>query len=328
MGFDRRLMALARQSRLTIILTIVLGALTGILTVTQSHLLTQAVGQVFLQGKAPADVSRFLLLLLGTFVLRSLLAWASEISGNASAQKVKTSLRRLLYRTLIDLGPAYLGSERDARTGELVSTAVDGIETLDAYFSQYLPQVVLAAVVPFTFFLFVLPVDLLSALVLLLTAPLIPIFMVLIGSLAKTLTRRQFQTLNRMSAYFLDVLQGLTALKTLGRSKEQAGVIEQVSERFRTTTMGVLRVTFLSALVLEMVSTISTAVVAVEIGLRLLYGRLAFEQAFFVLLLAPEFYLPSGSSGPVFMPACRGSQRQNAFSRSWTGLFPVRTETL
>ncbi len=306
MGFDRRLMALARQSRLTIILTIVLGALTGILTVTQSHLLTQAVGQVFLQGKAPADVSRFLLLLLGTFVLRSLLAWASEISGNASAQKVKTSLRRLLYRTLIDLGPAYLGSERDARTGELVSTAVDGIETLDAYFSQYLPQVVLAAVVPFTFFLFVLPVDLLSALVLLLTAPLIPIFMVLIGSLAKTLTRRQFQTLNRMSAYFLDVLQGLTALKTLGRSKEQAGVIEQVSERFRTTTMGVLRVTFLSALVLEMVSTISTAVVAVEIGLRLLYGRLAFEQAFFVLLLAPEFYLPLRLLGTRFHAGMSG----------------------
>lgn len=306
MGFDRRLMALARQSRLTIILTIVLGALTGILTVTQSHLLTQAVGQVFLQGKAPADVSRFLLLLLGTFVLRSLLAWASEISGNASAQKVKTSLRRLLYRKLIDLGPAYLGSERDARTGELVSTAVDGIETLDAYFSQYLPQVVLAAVVPFTFFLFVLPVDLLSALVLLLTAPLIPVFMVLIGSLAKTLTRRQFQTLNRMSAYFLDVLQGLTALKTLGRSKEQAGVIEQVSERFRTTTMGVLRVTFLSALVLEMVSTISTAVVAVEIGLRLLYGRLAFEQAFFVLLLAPEFYLPLRLLGTRFHAGMSG----------------------
>jgi ATP-binding cassette subfamily C protein CydCD len=128
--------------------------------------------------------------------------------------------------------------------------------------------------------------------ILLVTAPLLPLFMVLIGSAAEALTRKQWLGLSRMSAYFLDVLQGLTTLKTLGRSRDQIDVIKKVSEHYRQSTMSVLRVTFLSALALELIATLGTAVVAVEIGIRLLYGKLAFEQAFFILLLAPEFYLP------------------------------------
>ncbi len=141
---------------------------------------------------------------------------------------------------------------------------------------------------------------------LLLTAPLIPVFMVLIGDRADAMTKRQWHTLSRMSAHFLDVLQGLTTLKLLGRSQAQIGVIRQVSEQFRSRTMGVLRVAFLSALVLEMVATLSTAIVAVEIGLRLLYGRLDFEQALFVLLLAPEFYLPLRLLGTRFHAGVAG----------------------
>ena len=201
------------------------------------------------------------------------------------------------------LGPAYTRGER---TGELVNTAVEGIEALDAYFSQYLPQLALAVLIPVTFLLVVFPLDPLSGLVLLLTAPLIPVFMILIGSLADSLTRQQWTALSRMSAHFLDVLQGLTTLKLFNRSREQIAVIAEISDRYRDTTLGVLRVAFLSALVLEMVGTLSTAVIAVEIGLRVLYGRLAFEQAFFVLILAPEFYLPLRLLGTRFHAGIAG----------------------
>jgi ATP-binding cassette subfamily C protein CydCD len=158
---------------------------------------------------------------------------------------------------------------------------------------------------------FVFPVDWLSGLVLLLTAPLIPLFMLLIGNVAQALTRRQWTALSRMNAYFLDVIQGLTTLKILGRSRDQVGVIAQVNDRFRQTTMGVLRVTFLSALVLELVSTLSTAVVAVEVGLRLLYGRLPYEQALFILILAPEFYLPIRQLGARFHASMSGVAAAN-----------------
>ncbi|MEJ2352269.1 MAG: thiol reductant ABC exporter subunit CydD, partial [Anaerolineales bacterium] len=198
------------------------------------------------------------------------------------------------------------------RTGELVNTAVEGIEALDAYFSQYLPQLLLAALIPLTYLAVIFPLDKISGIVLLVTAPLIPAFMVLIGDVANRLTKQRWERMSRMSAYFLDVLQGLTTLKILGRSKDQIKVIALVSERFRHTTLEVLRVAFLSALTLELVASLSTAVVAVEIGLRLLYGRMAFEQALFVLMLAPEFYLPLRALGTRFhagMTGVRAAER-------------------
>ena len=229
--------------------------------------------------------------------------WAGDVTANRVATRVKTDLRERLTAHLLALGPAYTRGER---TGELVNTAVEGIEALDAYFSQYLPQLALAVLIPVTFLLVVFPLDPLSGLVLLLTAPLIPVFMILIGSLADSLTRQQWTALSRMSAHFLDVLQGLTTLKLFNRSREQIAVIAEISDRYRDTTLGVLRVAFLSALVLEMVGTLSTAVIAVEIGLRVLYGRLAFEQAFFVLILAPEFYLPLRLLGTRFHAGIAG----------------------
>ena len=174
----------------------------------------------------------------------------------------------------------------------MVTTATQGIENLDAYFSQYLPQLILAALVPLTYLGFVFHLDFLTGLVLLLTAPLIPVFMGLIGTLADAITQRQWVTLSRLGALFLDVLQGLPTLKSFGRSREQLSLIREIGEQFQDRTMDILKVAFLSALVMEFVATLSTAVVAVEIGLRLLAGRLAFGDVFFILLLAPEFYLP------------------------------------
>ena len=301
--FDRRLLTFARRERLGLVLTVTFGALSGVLIVLAARVLAAAVSGVFLGGLALVDVWPLLLALAIIAVARALLLWVGDVTANRVATRVKSDLRERLTAHLLALGPAYT---RDERTGELVNTAVEGIEALDAYFSQYLPQLALAVLIPVTFLLVVFPLDFLTGLVLLLTAPLIPVFMILIGSLADSLTRRQWTALSRMSAHFLDVLQGLTTLKLFNRSREQIAVIAEISDRYRDTTLGVLRVAFLSALVLEMVGTLSTAVIAVETGLRLLYGRLAFEQAFFVLILAPEFYLPLRLLGTRFHAGIAG----------------------
>ena len=232
-------------------------------------------------------------------------------TASAASRRLRHDLRQRLYAHIQALGPAYrLGEsgESDVRSGELVNTATEGIEALEAYFSQYLPQLALAALIPVGMLVFIFPGDPLSAVILLLTAPLLPLLMVLIGSAGREQTRRQWLGLSRMAAYFLDVLQGLPALKTLGRSLEQVQTIARVSERYRQTTLSVLRITFLSAFALEFIATLSTAIVAVQIGLRLLAGGLEFEPAFFILLLAPEFYLPIRLLGLRFHAGMSGME--------------------
>ena len=279
------------------------GLLVGILTVLQALFLSQAVSQAFIDGRSLSQLQAPLAALLAVILARATLSWIRETAALRAAARIKAGLRERLMARLLDLGPAYVQRER---TGELVNTAVEGVESIDAYFSQYLPSLVLAAVVPVAILVFVFPLDLVSALIFLVTAPLIPVFMILIGKAAEALTRRQWESLSRMSAHFLDILQGLTTLKMMGRSEAQAETIGRVSDRFRHSTMGVLRVAFLSALVLELMATISTALVAVEVGLRLLYGTISFQQAFFVLILAPEFYQPLRTLGASFHAGISG----------------------
>ena len=303
MRLNKRLVAQARRARAALVLTVAQGLLVGIVMVGQAWLLSRVVSQVFLGGQGLEEVAAFLGAFLLLSLVRAALVWGRSLSANAVAARVKLDLRQRVTAHLLALGPAYARGER---TGELTNTVVEGIEALDAYFREYLPQVALAALVPLTVLIFVFPLDWLSGLVLLLTAPLIPVFMALIGNRADALTKRQWTSLSRMSAHFLDVLQGLTTLKLFGRSREQVATIARISDQYRQTTMGVLRVAFLSALVLELVATISTAVVAVQIGLRLLYGELSFEAGFFVLLLAPEFYLPLRMLGTRFHAGMEG----------------------
>jgi ATP-binding cassette subfamily C protein CydD len=300
---NRRLLGQAWAARLHLVLAVGLGTLTGFILVCQALVISQIVAGVFLAGQTLNDVQPTLLVLLALSLARAILTWGSEVSAHHVAGRVKHALRQRLAGHLLVLGPAYARGER---SGELTNTIVEGTEALEAYFSQYLPQLAMAALVPLTILAFVFPIDLTSGLVLLLTAPLIPVFMVLIGDAADRLTRRQWTSLSRMSAHFLDILQGLTTLKLLGRSREQAQTIATISEEFREATLRVLRLAFLSALVLEMVATIGTAIVAVEVGLRLLYGHLTFERAFVVLLLAPELYLPLRTLGTRFHAGMSG----------------------
>ncbi|NLF78618.1 MAG: thiol reductant ABC exporter subunit CydD [Chloroflexi bacterium] len=303
MNLDRRLLRQLETVRVLFGGAILLSATSGLLLIAQAWLLSQIVARVFLREQGLGDVAPLLAALLAVIVLRAVVTWGGDAVASETAERIKGDLRERLYARIIALGPAYTRGER---SGELANTAIAGIEALDAYISQYLPQLVLALLIPLGMLAVVFPLDPLSGIVLLVTAPLIPFFMILIGGMASRLTRSQFTQLSRMSAHFLDVLQGLAVLRQFGRSRDQIATIRRISERFRDTTMGVLRVAFLSALVLEMLATISTAIIAVEIGLRLLYGRMVFEDAFFVLILAPEFYLPLRMLGTRFHAGMSG----------------------
>ncbi len=302
--FSRRLLSLAQSSGIALALTILLGWIGGIMTILQAWYLAAIINQVFLAGAGREKLVPALAILLVAIIAKALSIWGADVSANAVAQRVKAELRDRLMKHLIGLGPAFTQGER---TGELAAAAVEGVEALDAYFSQYLPQLVLAASIPLTVLVLVFPIDILTGVVFVLTAPLVPFFMILIGKTAESLTGRQYASLSRLSAHFFDVLQGLTTLKSLGQAKSQAMVIADVSEHYRKMTMQVLRVTFLSALTLELLVTLSTAIVAVEIGLRLLYGKLEFLPALFILVLAPDFYLPLRQLGLKYHAGMSGS---------------------
>ncbi len=300
----RRLLQLTQSTRAGLALTVLSGLFAGLLTIGQAYLVSLTVDGVFLQKQALAQVMGWMRLILVIITARGLLTWLNETAATAVAVRIKTDLRRALFAHILALGPAY---SRGERTGDLTAAASDGIEALDAYYSQYLPQLVISTLVPVSILLIVFPLDPLSGIVLLLTAPLIPFFMVMIGRGAEALTGRQYETLSRLSAHFLDSLQGLTTLKLFGQSKAQVKNIAAVSDQFRRTTLRVLQVTFLSALALELLATLSTAIIAVEVGLRLLYARMAFQEALFILVLAPEFYLPLRMLGLRFHAGMSGT---------------------
>jgi ATP-binding cassette subfamily C protein CydD len=284
----------ARLARRPISLAVALGVLSGFLLIPQAWCLAHAVNAVVLQRASLAQVWLWLWPLPVIFGLRFAVMRASEQVAMRAATVVKEDVRSDLVRQLQALGPAYVQSRH---SGELAVAAVEGVEALEPYYARYLPHMALVALVPLSILAFVLPLDWISGLVLLLTAPLIPLFMMLIGSGAERLNRRQWRQLARMSAYFLDVLQGLTTLKLFNASRREAQLIARISDDYRKSTMSVLRVAFLSALVLEFLSTVSIAVVAVLIGFRLLHAEMGFEAGFFILLLAPEFYLPLRTLG-------------------------------
>ncbi|WP_434073703.1 thiol reductant ABC exporter subunit CydD [Moorella naiadis (nom. illeg.)] len=294
---ERNLLGEARRVRLHLTLTVGLGLGAGLLTILQAGYLARVINAAFRGGQGLDSVRPWLNILLLVFCLRAVLVWGGKVTAHQAAARVKYDLRQRLAGHLLALGPVPLRSEH---TGELVNVLTEGVEALEGYFAGYLPQLARAALLPLLILAFVFPRDLTSGLILLGTAPLIPLFMFLIGQRAEAMSRQQWATLSRLSGHFLDVLQGATTLKIFNRSRDQIKILARVSDRFRDTTLGVLRVAFLSALVLELVATLSVALVAVTIGLRLVDNRMPFEQALLLLLLAPEFYLPLRLLGSRF----------------------------
>ncbi|MFA6107180.1 MAG: thiol reductant ABC exporter subunit CydD [Candidatus Latescibacterota bacterium] len=303
MCVEPRLTALLQGRRRWLVASVGGGLLAAAAGVGQAWLLVRAIDGAFLRGLDLAGITPWLVGAAGLAVVRAAGTWGGQAAATRLAGAVQAALREALSVHLGRLGPNHAADER---AGELVTTLTEGVDRLEAYLRQYLPQLFLAVLVPLGLLVAVFPLDPLSGLVLLLTAPLIPLFAALIGRGAGQVAARQWQTLGRLSAHFLDLLRGLATLKELGRGQDQATAIARVSDAHRQATLQVLRLALLSALALELVATMGTAVVAVEVGLRLLYGRMEFAPALFVLLLAPELYLPLRQLGAHFHAGTEG----------------------
>ena len=272
------------------------------LLIVQGTLVGGIVGQAFygeIAGVAPALIA----LLLGVVAGRALLTWGVEVAGRAAATRVLSQLRLDLVRNRLESQPAALDA---VESGELAAAVVQGGEGLGTYFGRYLPQVALAAVVPLAIVAWTALIDLTSAIIMLLTLPLVPVFMWLVGTYTEHRTRERYQSLRLLSSHFLDVVRGLPTLRAFNRGHAQVGRIAEVSEQYRGTTMGTLRVSFLSGAVLELAATIGTALVAVTLGVRLVDGGITLAPALTVLILTPELYAPLRQLGAQFHAAADG----------------------
>lgn len=305
-GWLRRRAAIAKRPLRAAIL---LGAVSGLLLVPEAWLLARSVTAVVFQHRGLAAVAAFLGIILGLALLRAILSHGATVLAMAASTRVKTDIRHALHAKIASLGPGFLGTQR---TGDLANLLVEGVDALDNYYAAYLPQMAVATFLPLALLAFIFPVDWVSGIILLIGAPLIPIFMILIGRGTERLNQTQWRRLALMSAHFFDVVEGLTTLKLFGASRDAAGLIGRMSEDYRLSTMKVLRVAFLSSLVLEFFTTLGIAMIAVFIGFRLYYGDIQFLPGFFVLLLAPEFFRPLRAMGTQYharMEAIAASER-------------------
>jgi len=286
---DRRLLRYARPARVYLVgLVVVTVAIAG-LVILQAQLLATAIAGTFSGGLGLSSLGGTVVALAAVVAGRAALAWAVEAFSYRAAAGVKSQLRRDLLRRAVELGPRWLATRR---AGELSTLATAGVDALDAYFAKYLPQAVLAVVVPLAVVVRLLLADPLAAAIIVVTLPLIPVFMALVGATTAERTRRRWRELARLSHHFLDVVAGLPTLRVFGRAKAQAKSVGEVTDAYRRATLGTLRLAFLSALVLELLATFSVALVAVAIGLRLEGGHLGLRTGLLVLVLAPEAYLP------------------------------------
>jgi thiol reductant ABC exporter CydD subunit len=300
---DPRLLRYAHSTRRYLVLTVVLGGCTAFLVVAQAWLLATAVSGAFIDHKGLAQLKVPVALLFLAVLGRALVGWLSERTADRASARAKSELRQALMARVARLGPSGLDRQR---SGALTVLATSGIDALDAYFSRYLPQVFLAVIVPVTVIIVAVGADWISAVIIAVTVPLIPLFMGLVGQTTKVKMGRQARHLQRLAGHFLDVVAGLPTLKVFGRAKAQAQAIADMTDQYRLATMDTLKVAFLSSLVLELLATISVALVAVAVGLRLLGGHLGFSTALFVLILAPEAYLPLRLLGTNFHASAEG----------------------
>jgi ATP-binding cassette, subfamily C, bacterial CydD len=300
---DRELVRASRPARTHLASAVLLGAVAAALTVVQAALLAHVIAAAFLEGASPGSLTPALVGLAAVALGRGLVAAGFELSGRAGAARVMSDLRRRLVAGLATEGPA--GRSREP-AGALATTAVQGVDALQDYFARYLPQVVLAALVPIAILVFVATLDPVVAVVLAVTVPLIVVFMVLIGRGAGRMASARWQTLTRLSAHFLDVVEGLETLRAHAREDAQVRTLSAVGDRLRRETMATLRVAFLSALVLELAAMLGTALAAVTIGVQLVDGSIGLEAGLTVLLLAPELYAPLRQLGAEHHAAADG----------------------
>ncbi|MFB6805832.1 thiol reductant ABC exporter subunit CydD [Streptomyces sp. NPDC056387] len=300
---DPRLLRYARSTRLFLAAVVGLGFAGAGLVVGQAMLIAEIVVGAFEQGLDGEALRTPLLLLAAVALGRGLLAWLTELAAHRASAAVKSQLRGRLLDRAADLGPGWLSGRQ---TGSLVALATRGVDALDDYFSRYLPQLGLAVVVPVAVLARIVTEDWVSAAIIVVTLPLIPLFMVLIGMATQSRMDRQWRLLSRLSGHFLDVVAGLPTLKVFGRAKAQAESIRKITDEYRQATVRTLRIAFLSSFALELLATLSVALVAVTIGMRLVHGELDLYTGLVILILAPEAYLPLRQVGAQYHAAAEG----------------------
>ena len=294
---------MARSTRRYIVAVIIIGVVTAVLVIVQARLLSGVIVDVSGDRLSWNLVSGAVAALALVFMARAVIAWGSEMLAVRASARAKEELRDAAVRKVLATGPY---GRAGSAPGEVATLVTRGIDGLDGYFARYLPQLVLAVIVPCAILLTLAGQDLLSALIVAVTIPLIPVFMILIGLYTKGQVERQWHTLAAVSTHVLDLIEGLPTLKIFGRAKEQAAAIRAMGDDYRSATVAVLRVSFLSSLALELLATLSIALVAVSVGLRLAEGQMSYSTALFVLLLAPEAYLPLRLVGQHFHAAAEG----------------------
>ncbi|MGW3493311.1 thiol reductant ABC exporter subunit CydD [Streptomyces sp. NPDC001020] len=300
---DPRLLHYARATRLFLVAVVGLGAVGSVLVIAQAMLIAEVVVGAFQHHYPVAELRTPLLLLVVVAVGRALVSWLTELAAHRASAAVKSELRGRLLERAGALGPGWLSGQR---TGALVALATRGVDALDDYFSRYLPQLGLAVVVPMAVLARIVTEDWVSAAIIVGTLPLIPLFMILIGWATRSQMDRQWRLLSRLSGHFLDVVAGLPTLKVFGRAKAQAESIKRITGEYRQATMRTLRIAFLSSFALELLATISVALVAVTIGMRLVHGDMDLYTGLVILVLAPEAYLPLRQVGAQFHAAAEG----------------------
>lgn len=300
--FDRRLVARARAVRAALGIDAALGVLGAILVLAQATLLASAVARAW-GGATLAEVAPALLGLVAVVAARSALSWGFETVGRRAAGSVLSDLRMTLVRRRLRDSPAALDG---VQSGEVAAAGVGGIEALENYFAKYLPQLVLACIVPLAVVAWSAPIDLLSAAIMLGTLPLVPVFMVLVGWYTERRTTERYAAMVRLSTHFLDVVRGLPTLRAFNRGEAQTERIAEVSDDYRRATMGTLRVSFLSGAVLDLAATLGVALVAVTVGVRLVEGHLGLQAGLTVLILAPELYAPLRALGAQYHASADG----------------------
>ena len=300
---DPRLRRRARAARVLLVVDAVLGVVMAMLVLAQAVLLARVAARSF-EGASLEEVTTPLVLLVAVVAARSLGAWGFEVAGRRAAGEVISQLRLDVVGTRLRSRPTALDG---ARSAEVATAAVSGVDALETTFARYLPQLVLAGVVPVAVLMLVAAIDPLAAGVMLLTLPLVPVFMWLVGRHTERRARERWQALAMLSNHFLDVVRGLPTLRAFNRSRAQAGRIADVSDEYRRTTMGTLRVAFLSGSILELAATLGIALVAVVVGVRLAEGSIGFEPALTVLVLVPELYLPLRNLAAQFHASADGA---------------------
>ncbi|MFJ4666390.1 thiol reductant ABC exporter subunit CydD [Kitasatospora purpeofusca] len=300
---DPRLLRHARATRVFLAGSVLLGTANAALVVAQAGLIAELVVRGFQQRTGLGGLGTPLALLALTAVGRGLVGWLTELVAHRSVARVKSTLRRRLLDHATALGPAYLAGRR---TGELTTLATRGVDALDDYFARYLPQLALAVVVPATVLLRIVGADVTSAAIIAGTLPLIPLFMVLIGMATQARMDRQWEGLSRLSHHFLDVVAGLPTLKVFNRARAQAATVARITADYRRATLRTLRIAFVSSFALELLSTLSVALVAVTVGFRLVDGTLDLETGLLILVLAPEVYFPIRQVGALYHSSVEG----------------------